>query len=456
MFPERRSQILVVDDEPNLRRVLSALLGRDGYDVHTAADGGEALKVLHDHHIDLVITDLKMPGLDGMGVLREALRMEPDLPIVMITAHGTVDNAVEALKTGAFDYITKPFDQAEVRAIVRKALDTRRLASDDVQLHATPVTDFGMVGQSALVSGAKERLTRASDARDPLLIVGESGTGKEIAARSVHARSSRRDKPFVKVNCAALSEDAIDRELFGYFHETSGKPGRLELANGGTLFLDEIEAIPATVQKLLLQTLKQGEFHRPGGVGKIPLDARIIAASRRGAPALLEQGFDADLLGEFGRHLVVLPPLRERADDVPALCSAITARLNARFGKQVATISDEAMTRLQGHSWPGNIRELESALEQAVLLCEGDSILPSDLPPTLAPGQPQDDVAAVVEDQGLRAQVKAITSRVERQLIQKALQQTQSNVTHAARLLKISRKGLQLKMKELGLREKDE
>src|SRR5690606_34775379 len=201
-----------------------------------------------------------------------------------------------------------------VRAIVRKALDTRRLASDDVQLHATPVTDFGMVGQSALVSGAKERLTRASDARDPLLIVGESGTGKEIAARSVHARSPRRDKPFVKVNCAALSEDAIDGELFGYSQETSGKPGRLELAHGGTLFLDEIESIPLNEQKLLLQTLQTGEFHRRGGVGKIPLGARLIAASRQAGRALLEQGFDAGLLDEFGHHLVVLPPLRERVE----------------------------------------------------------------------------------------------------------------------------------------------
>ncbi len=459
MLPERKEQLLVVDDEPNLRRVLAAQLARDGYDVLIAADGAEALATLRDNHIDVVITDLKMPNVDGMDLLRYAQQMDPHLPVVMITAHGTVDNAVEALKTGAFDYVTKPFDQAEVRAIVRKALETRRLAAGDAlptSVGAAASGEFGLVGHSAEVRSVVETLTRVVDDAGPLLIIGESGTGKELVARAVHERSARSDKPFVKVNCAAIAGDALSAELFGDVRGSSTKPGRLELASGGVVFLDEIGAIPATIQHVLCAVLQTGEFERFGGVGRLSLDARVVAASRQPLEELVDDGKFIPALAEvLGRTSVQLPPLRQRPDDLLPICEDIIARLNARFGKQVTTLSEPALECLRDQTWTGNIRELENVLEQAVLLCEGNALEVGDLQLERTSGV-EEFPAAASGERGLRAQVKAITTRVERQLIQKALQQTQGNVTHAARLLKISRKGLQLKMKELGLRERDD
>ncbi len=457
MLPERRHQILVVDDEPNLRRVLAAQLTRDGYDVHSAADGREGLEALANHHIDLLITDLKMPGIDGMELLRQALRDDPDLPVVMLTAHGTVDNAVEALKTGAFDYITKPFDQAEVRAIVRKALDTRRLASREAHGRASTArsADVGLIGQSDAVRLVNEALVSCAAHEHPVFVVGESGTGKEIVARAIHDRSKRSDAPFIKVNCAATPADAFERELFGVTLPSGGRPGRLELAAEGTLFLDEVGSVPSSAQLLLADAIERGTFERVGGVGSIPLTARLIAASRVSIEELQrEQDFSAGLAMKLSSKTVRLPPLRERRADIRALAGDIIASFNARFGKQVTTLSEEATQVLERHAWPGNVRELENVLEQAVLLCDQDVIVESDLPGELT--SLVESAEAVGDEPGLRAQVKAITSRVERQLIHKALAQTQGNVTHAARLLKISRKGLQLKMKELGLRERDE
>ncbi len=457
MLPERRHQILVVDDELNLRRVLAAQLSRDGYDVHTAADGAEGLEALANHHIDLLITDLKMPGIDGMELLRRALRDEPELPVVMITAHGTVDNAVEALKTGAFDYITKPFDQSEVRAIVRKALETRRLASREAHGRASPSRSqaLGLIGHSDAVRRVNDSLLAVAADDSPVFVVGESGTGKEIVARSIHDRSARREEPFIKVNCAATPAESFAQELFGATSPSGGRPGRLELAAGGTLFLDEIGSIPVAVQSLLAQALENKGFERVGGVGRVALTARVIAASRVSAEELeAEQAFAPGLAKQLFTTIVRLPPLRERRQDIRALAADIIANFNARFGKQVTALSDEATAILEMHAWPGNVRELENVLEQAVLLCDQDVIAKSDLPGELT--SLLDGEASGLDEPGLRAQVKAITARVERQLIHKALAQTQGNVTHAARLLKISRKGLQLKMKELGLRERDE
>ena len=252
MLPERK-QILVVDDEPNLRRVLSALLVRDDYDVHTAEDGEQALAVLNEHHIDMVVTDLRMPKLDGMELLRRVRVMDEELPVVIITAHGTVDNAVEALKTGAFDYITKPFDQTEVRTIVKKALRTRDLAATEATRQAESVVSeemrFGIIGTSGAIRDLYAVIERVADTPTTVLVTGESGTGKELVARALHENSSRRDRPFIKVNCAAIPRDLMESELFGYERgaftgAVGSKPGRFELAHGGTLFLDEIGTIP--------------------------------------------------------------------------------------------------------------------------------------------------------------------------------------------------------------------
>ena len=486
MFPEKK-QVLIVDDEPNLRKILSAQLTRDGYDVLTAEDGEQGLTALREHHIDLVITDLKMPKVDGMSLLREALREDPELPIVMITAHGTIDTAVEALKTGAFDYLTKPFDKDEVRQIVAKALKTRELrGADATPMSATPEARFGIIGGSPGITDLYAILERVADTPTTVLITGESGTGKELVARALHEHSSRKDKPFIKVNCAAIPKELIESELFGYERgaftgAVNSKPGRFELANGGTLFLDEIGEIPIEMQVKLLRALQESEFERVGGIKTIRVDVRLVAATNRDLKKEKDAGtFREDLFYRLNVVAIALPALRERRGDVPHLVRYFIAKFNTRLKKNVEGMEADALERLCGYGWPGNIRELENVIERAVLFADGAKIRLEDLAEELrgsstdlgraaaaspahgiaptALGAPAETAATgddAAEGDGLKEQVKAAMSRLERDLIIRALRQTQNNVTHAARLLKISRKGLQLKMKELNLRERD-
>ena len=491
MLPEKK-QILVVDDEANLRRVLSAQLARDGYEVHTAEDGEAGLAFLKEHHIDLVITDLRMPKVDGMDLLRAALRDDPTRPVVMLTAHGTVDNAVEALKTGAFDYITKPFDQHEVRLVVRKALRTRDLASADASrdVAVSPPKEgaarFGIIGESQPIQDLYAIIERVADRPTTVLITGESGTGKELVARALHENSSRRERPFIKVNCAAIPKDLMESELFGYERgaftgAVASKPGRFELASGGTLFLDEIGEIPNEMQVKLLRVLQESEFERVGGIKTIRVDVRLVAATNRDLKREIASGsFREDLFYRLNVVSIALPALRERRSDIPPLVSYFIAKFNARLRKNVEGVEPDAIERLASYGWPGNIRELENVIERAVLFADGARIRLEDLseevrvgtsqpsatpspsgpadvprPSTSSQEAPSDDDESASLADGLKEQVKAAMSKLERDLIVRALKQTQGNVTHAARLLKISRKGLQLKMKELGLRERE-
>jgi DNA-binding NtrC family response regulator len=494
MLPEKK-QILVVDDEVNLRKVLSAQLGRDGYEVHTAEDGEAALAFLKEHHIDLVITDLRMPRVDGMDLLRAALRDDPSRPVVMLTAHGTVDNAVEALKTGAFDYITKPFDQNEVRIIVKKALRTRDLASADATreiVAAAPregVLRFGIIGESQPIVDLYAILERVADTPTTVLITGESGTGKELVARALHENSSRRALPFIKVNCAAIPKDLMESELFGYERgaftgAVGSKPGRFELAQAGTLFLDEIGELPNEMQVKLLRVLQESEFERVGGIKTIHIDVRLVAATNRDLKREIAAGaFREDLFYRLNVVSIALPALRERRADIPSLVQYFIAKFNTRLRKSVEGVEPDALERLISYPWPGNIRELENVIERAVLFADSLKIRLEDLSEEVrggatgllgsaavgaafgaaagglanevpSSGPASGDEKAPSTD-GLKEQVKAAMSRLERELIIRALRQTQGNVTHAARLLKISRKGLQLKMKELNLRERD-
>jgi two-component system response regulator AtoC len=467
MLPERK-QVLIVDDEPNLRKILSAQLSRDGYDVMTANDGEEGLAALKDHHIDLVITDLKMPKVDGMTLLKRALEEDPELPVVLITAHGTIDTAVEALKSGAFDFVTKPFDKDEVRQIVAKALKTRDLrAADATHMPAARDARFGIIGHSQGILDIYAILERVADTPTTVLISGESGTGKELVARALHEHSSRKDKPFIKVNCAAIPKELIESELFG--HErgaftgaVSSKPGRFELANGGTLFLDEIGEIPIEMQVKLLRALQESEFERVGGIKTIRVDVRLVAATNRDLKRLIASGtFREDLFYRLNVVPIRLPALRERTGDIPVLVEHFLGKFNERLKKKVEGAESEAMDVLVAYPWPGNIRELENVIERAVLFCDAQKLRASDLPPEIrgipamanVPLPEADLTAALAGEGGLKEHVKVAMSRLEKELVSRALQQTGGNVTHAARLLKISRKGLQLKMKELGLRE---
>ncbi len=497
MSETETKRVLVADDEANIRRVLEAILRREGYEVVTAANGNEALERMN-RGVNTVITDLKMPGLDGMSLLKRLSNDYPDVPVVMITAHGSVENAVEAVKLGAFDYLEKPFEQEQIRQLVAKALNTNALSRRDVAPEPEGAAGrFRLVGQSTAIKQVYAVIDKVADTPSTVLVTGESGTGKELIARALHENSSRQHGPFIKINCAAIPKTLMESELFGYekgaFTGAVGaKPGRFELAHEGTLFLDEIGEIPVEMQVKLLRVLQESEFERVGGIKTIKVDVRVVAATNRDLQADLQTGaFREDLFYRLNVVPIQLPPLRERVEDIPALVDHFVGKFNDRLKKKISAVEPEAVAKLVAYSWPGNIRELENLIERTMLFSEGAMIrltdLPADLPAskadphkhavekvearssgshlavaaekTLPPGdEPTLPPASVSHSEGvssLKEAVRAETERVERELIQRALDETGGNVTQAARKLKISRKSLQTKMKELGLRDKE-
>ncbi|NJK87981.1 MAG: sigma-54-dependent Fis family transcriptional regulator [Myxococcales bacterium] len=364
--------VLVVDDETNLRKVLSAHLRREGYEVLTAADGAEALELMDREAVDVVLTDLRMPNVDGMVLLEELTRRYPGRPVVMLTAHGTVDTAVSAMKLGAFDYLTKPFDKDELHLVIAKAFASSQLAIQEPE--GEPHGRFGLIGKSAGLEDVFRTIDKVAASPSTVLITGESGTGKELIASALHANSPRRGKPFIKINCAAIPRDLIESELFGYERgaftgAVSSKPGRFELADEGTLFLDEIGEIPLEMQVKLLRALQESEFERVGGVATTRVDVRLIAATNVDLTAEVAAGrFREDLFYRLNVVPICLPPLRERRNDIPLLVEHFLAKYRARLQKDVHRVSSDAMERLSAYDWPGNVRELENVMERAVLL----------------------------------------------------------------------------------------
>ncbi len=460
--------VLIVDDELNIRRVLAAMLAREGYDVTTAAEGEQALAVLNKTPVHVVVTDLVMPRMGGLELLRRVSAEFPDVPVIVITAHGTVDSAVQALKAGAFDYITKPFEQDELKKVIAKATRAHEIERQNVHGPASAGEKPPLVGQSAAMRLIHDIVAKVADSPSTVLITGESGTGKELIARELHLGSSRRDKPLIKVNCAAIPKDLVESELFGYekgaFTGAVGsKPGRFELADGGTLFLDEIGEIPVEMQVKLLRALQESEFERVGGIKTIRVDVRLVAATNRDLKALIADGrFREDLFYRLAVVPVSLPPLRERKEDIPPLTEHFIAKYDQRLGKKVERVDEEAMQMLLHYSWPGNIRELENLMERSVLFADGPVIQGSSLPDSLqerATGAPVPIAAlgplgAIAAPSGasMKEIVRHAQAELERELIARALEETGGNVTRAAKRLQISRKSLQVKMKELGLR----
>ncbi len=458
-LPDRpmRPRILVVDDEPSIRKVLQAHLSRDGFEVDAASDGGEATVALSEKPYELVISDLKMPGIGGLELLSWIRQEQPGLPVILITAHGTVDAAVEALKLGASDFITKPFDLTELRNAVDKALRTER-ASRKQLVDPGPKGRFELIGVTPSMQRVYSLLEKVADSPTTVLIVGESGTGKELVARALHDHSSRKDAPFITVNCGAIPENLFESELFG--HErgaftgaVTAKPGRFELADGGTLLLDEVAELGRDMQVKLLRALQERKIDRVGGTRSIPIDTRVIAATNVDLHAAVAAGrFREDLYYRLNVIPIRLPALRERREDIPLLVEHFLARFNARLGKHVSQIGDAAMTRLCTWHWPGNIRELENVVERGVLLSDGDQFA-DDVLPGMTDGVGITEGATEI---GLKEYVRVHTARLERALIMRSLEQESGNVTRAARRLDISRKSLQLKMKEYQLREDPE
>ncbi len=459
-------RVLVVDDEPNLRKVLSATLKREGYEVATAADGDAAIRELEDGGADVVVTDLVMPKRDGLSLLREVLKTWPEIPVIVITAHGTVDSAVAALKLGAFDYITKPFEQEELKRVIAKATKTRALGGAKVVPDERGQAQ--MVGSSPAMKRALDIVDRVADSPSTILITGESGTGKELVAHRIHDLSSRRTQPLIKINIAAIPRDLIESELFGYEKgaftgATQSKPGRFELADSGTLFLDEIGEVPIEIQVKLLRFLQEGDLERVGGTRTFRVDVRLIAATNRDLKKDIEAGkFREDLFYRLNVVPIELPPLRERLGDIPLLVDHFREKYNQRLGRKVEALEPGAIAALEHHVWPGNIRELENFMERLVLFSDGPLIREGDLPEELrvpVPGADSPKAAAPhlpPEGASLKDLVRGAAEALERELILKALQQTGGNVTQAAEKLRVSRKTLQTKMKDLGLREPPE
>ncbi|MFN3201898.1 MAG: sigma-54-dependent transcriptional regulator [Bradymonadia bacterium] len=459
-------RILIADDEANLRKVLGMHLRKAGYKTQEVGDGQAALSHLEEDAFSAVITDLRMPQLDGMGLLKAIQSRWPELPVIMLTAHGTVDTAVEALKAGARDFITKPFEKDEILKVVSKAVNSERLNKDATGAAGSGADRdgrFGIIGRSESMIRIFDIVEKVAATPSTVLIQGESGTGKELIAKALHMYSDRKDKPFIKVNCAAIPDTLIESELFGYEKgaftgAATRKPGRFELAHGGTLFLDEIGEISTEMQVKLLRAIQESEFERVGGVETVKVDVRLVAATNRDlAKEVAEGNFRDDLFYRLNVVPVQLPPLRQRHEDIPLLTVHLLKRYAKRLGRNTDRVSAGAMQVLLNYDWPGNIRELENVIERTLLFCDGPEIEAADLPAELegrvSAAVPSTDPIPAMGVTSLKHAVKLTTQRLERKLIEHALKETNGNVTHAAQKLEISRKSLQNKMKELGLRE---
>jgi two-component system, NtrC family, response regulator AtoC len=452
-------KILIVDDEVNMRLVLKAMLKKAGYEVETAADGMEALALLRHHDITACVTDLKMPKLDGMGLLNRMVEEYPSIPVIIITAHGTVATAVDALKKGAFDYITKPFDQEELKNVISKAVKTRVLSDEEVQLGATELDRGEIVGSSQSMAKIFEIIKKVAPTTTTILITGETGTGKELVANAIHVNSPRKRNPFIKINCAAIAENLIESELFGYEKgaftgAVSSKQGRFELAHKGTLFLDEIGDLPREIQVKLLRVIQDHEFERVGGLQTIKVDVRLVAATNRNLQQSVKDGsFREDLFYRFNVMPIYVPPLRERKEDIPPLVSYFIEKFNRKLDRRITGMDTEVMELFQDYDWPGNIRELENLAERLVLMAKGDQIIMGDVPAELIETvEAKIQTAAPDEKKSIKDLIRAKTEDIEKQMIVKVLEECEGNISKAARQLGLSRRGLHLKLAKYNMR----
>lgn len=441
------ASLLIIDDEPQTGMIFSRILGDQGHKVHSETGGEAGLQHLRKHRADLVFLDLRMPGLDGVEVLRRIARELPGLPVVIMTAYQTVESAIECMKLGAMDYLVKPLDNEQIKEVVRHTL---RVKSRSAGPPAAKLPPEELIGQSPHLEEVRRLIGKVAPTDLTVLILGESGTGKEIAARAIHQASVRREGPFIPVDCAAIPESLIESELFGYEKGAftgaeESKPGRFELAGGGTLFLDEIGNLPPAVQAKLLRVLQDMVIERLGSRRPVKADVRVIAATNRDLEsAVREGGFREDLYHRLKVFTLDLLPLRRRLEDLESLVSYFLKRFSGELGKRVELVSPEAIELFRTYKWPGNIRELANVLRSAVLLSDG-TVEPDHLPASLRFAGPRPaEEASSGRDQVLRDVVK----RVEREHILATLRKTQWNRAEAARQLGVDYKTLYNKIKE--------
>ena len=458
---ETAASILLVEDKDSLRAMLRLALEAQGHAVIEARDEVEAVAALRDAQPAVVLSDLRLPVGDGLGVLRAAKEADPELPVIVMTAHGSIQDAVAAMKQGALDFLAKPVDPDHLLLLVERALAQRRLLNDYRLLKEEAAARRGgphIIGDSPALRQVMAAIDRAAATDTTVLLEGESGTGKELCARALHDRSPRAHGPFVAINCAAIPDTLLEAELFGYERgaftgANQRKLGRFELAQRGTLFLDEIGEMPMTVQAKMLRAIVTRKIERLGGGASIQLDIRIVAATNRGLrQAVSARQFREDLYFRLSVFPVEVPALRDRRDDIPKLAHHFVERVCRDLGKTI-TLSPEAVTELMAHNWPGNIRELQNALERAVILAEGDVLLPRHL--SLSPVPKSGSSADPWDRIDLRGSLAEATARtvseVERRKIQQALSDTGGDRGRAADLLQINYKALEAKLRELRL-----
>ncbi len=449
-----RGRILIVDDEANAREALETLLSEEGYETATAPDGRAALELLESFEPEVVLTDLKMPRLDGLGLLERGKKAAPRAAFVVMTAFGSIDTAIEAIKRGAENYVTKPRDFDALGALVARAMEKAKLAAEAAALRDRLEKRFSMgqiIGDHPSMQRLMKTVAQVAASRASVLILGESGTGKELIAAAIHQNSKRKDGPFVRLNCAALAETLLESELFG--HERGSftgaqnrREGRFKQADGGTLVLDEVSEIPQPLQVKLLRFLQEREFERVGGNETLRVDVRIVAASNRDLAAMVEAGtFREDLDYRLNVIRLDVPPLRARKSDVPLLAMHFLRRFVRENEREIDGFSDEAMRALLAYPWPGNVRELENAIERAVVLCAGDSITP-DLLPALS--------ASDADKRGggeLGLMIPGLSmAEVERIVIERTLEAVNGSTAKAAEMLGISRRKIQYRLREWG------
>ncbi len=448
--------VLIVDDEKNYPLILAAVLAEEGFETLTANSGQEAVDILKNSDVDLVLTDMKMPAMDGIELLENVKAKDPDLPVIMMTAYGTVEKAVEAMQKGAYNYIMKPFENDSLVIYVKKAVAVYQMVRENRRLRSAVRSQYSfgnIIGKSKVMQDVFEIIRKIAPTNATVLIEGESGTGKELVAKAIHFNSPRRNKPFVAVNCSAFAETLLESELFG--HEKGAftgaaamKKGRFELADTGTLFLDEIGELSQNLQVKLLRVLQEKTFERVGGIKSVAADIRIIAATNRKLKDEVEQGrFREDLFYRLNVLPVVLPPLRERSEDIRLLVNHFVKKYagERKSDIPVTGIEQAAERMFYEYSWPGNVRELENVIERAVILCPDELIRVSDLPRNF-----KDDADNTLHLDGIPADatLSDTLTAVEKKMIERAMKMADNVQTHAAQILGIGKSGLSQKLKK--------
>jgi len=458
--------ILVVDDEPNYRIILSELLGEEGYTVFTADNAQQAYDIARETDLDLVLTDMRMPGKDGLQLLAELKEFNRDLPVIMITAFGEVDKAVTAMQAGAFNYLTKPFKNEELLISIKKAIDHYAVLRENSRLREEMNDRYSfanIIGKNRAMQHLYSIIEKVAPTGSSVLITGESGTGKELVAKAIHIYSPRKDAPFISLNCAALPENLLESELFG--HEKGAftgaislRKGRFELAHHGSLFLDEIGELPLPLQAKLLRVLQEQNFERVGGTKSILVDVRIITATNKDLKEEVDKGnFREDLYYRLNVVHLHLPPLRERQDDIPMLVAHFLGKQKKLLGRNKLEIAPEALRLLTRLPWDGNIRELENTIERAAILCSGHTITAEDVQPEVEPGASEKLLDQEVDIEGMipaGGRMPEFLDTIEKKMIENALERADFVQAHAAEELGITKSLLQYKMKKYGLQKK--